>query len=283
MNKIITCIDGSIYTDDVCKAGIWAAKKLNKSMLFLHAIEKQNAAMIDDLSGIIGFGATTSLLSEMATLDEQRSKLALQIGKEMLEHASVFASQQGCKSIESKQRHSGIVEAICDLEDAARLIVIGRSGKTHEQNFKAIGSHIEQVIRHVHTPILIANRHFSEPNNFMLAYDGRETADKMVKQIIAGGLLHHLTCHLVTVENGKHDLLEKFKRTEALLVESGFEVKSSILEGNIFSSLMAYKAKNEIEMLVMGAFSHSKIAHAFLGSNTLKMIENTQLPLVILR
>ena len=78
-------------------------------------------------------------------------------------------------------------------------------------------------------------------------------------------------------------LLEKFKRTEALLIESGFEVKSSILEGNIFSSLMAYKTKNKIAMLVMGAFSHSEIAHAFLGSNTLKMIENTLLPLVILR
>ncbi|WP_353652910.1 universal stress protein [Zhongshania aliphaticivorans] len=33
----------------------------------------------------------------------------------------------------------------------------------------------------------------------------------------------------------------------------------------------------------MGALSHSMIAHAFLGSNTRKIIENTHLPLVILR
>jgi nucleotide-binding universal stress UspA family protein len=36
-------------------------------------------------------------------------------------------------------------------------------------------------------------------------------------------------------------------------------------------------------MLVMGAFSHSKLASVFLGSNTLKMIEQTALPMIVLR
>ncbi|MDX2465120.1 MAG: universal stress protein [Porticoccus sp.] len=283
MNKVITCIDGSAYSDDVCNAGIWAAKKLNRSILFLHAIEKKNTAETDDLSGAIGLGARSSLLKELVSLDEQRSKIALQVGQDMLKHAHELASQKGCELIEKTQRHSDIVEAICDLESDARLVVVGRSGESHGEDFKALGSHIEQIIRQVHTPVLIANKSFTEPKSFMLAYDGRETADKAVKRIIDGGLLHNLTCHLVTVKNSKTDLLDKFKHTESMLVESGFEVKSSLLEGNIFSSLMDYKSKNNVEMLVMGAFSRSKIAQAFLGSNTLKMLENTHLPLVILR
>lgn len=283
MNKVITCIDGSAYSDDVCHAGIWAAKKLNRTLLFLHAIEKKNTAELDDLSGAIGLGARSSLLQELASLDAQRSKLALQVGQDMLTHACDLAQQAGCDQIEKTQRHSDIVEAICDLESDARLVVIGRSGESHGQDFKALGSHIEHIIRQVHTPVLIANKNFTAPTSFMLAYDGRETADKAVKRIIDGGLLHGLTCHLVTVKNSQSGLLDKFKHTESLLTESGFEVKTSFLEGNIFSSLMDYKANNNVEMLVMGAFSRSKLAQAFLGSNTLKMIENTQLPLVILR
>lgn len=283
MNKVITCVDGSAYSGAVCNAGIWAAKKLDKPIMFLHALEKNNAAKVDDLSGAIGLGARSSLLKEMSSLDEKRSKLALEVGKELLTNAYELAQQSGCQNIEKAQRHSDIVEAICDLESDARFVVIGRSGETHDQDFKAIGSHIEQLIRQVHTPILIANKDFTEPKNFMLAYDGRETADKAVKRIIEGGLLHGLTCHLVSVKNSNKHLLEQFKRTEALLIESGFEVKSSFLEGNIFNSLMDYKAKNNVEMLVMGAFSHSKIAQAFLGSNTLKMLEKVHLPLVVLR
>lgn len=283
MNKIITCIDGSAYSDDVCHAGVWAANKLHKAILFLHAIEKKNTAAVEDLSGAIGLGARSSLLKEMAALDEQRSKLALQLGKEMLDHAYQLASQNGCKQVEKTQRHSDVVEAICDLESDARLVVIGRSGEGHEQNFKALGSHIEQIIRQVHTPVLIANKNFTAPKSFMLAYDGRETADKAVKRVIEGGLLHNMVCHLVTVKNSQSGLMDKFKHTETMLIDSGFEVKSSFLEGNIFNALMDYKTKHAVEMLVMGAFSHSKLAQVFLGSNTLKMIENTHLPLVILR
>lgn len=283
MDKIITCVDSSAYTDDVCNAGIWAAKKLNKPLVFLHAIEKQNTAGVKDLSGSIGLGARSSLLKEMSSLDEQHNKLALKLGKEMLAQAHELATNKGCSLVEKTQRHSNIVEAICDLESDARIIVIGRSGESHSKNFKALGSHLEQIIRQVHTPIIIANKDFKAPKSFMLAYDGRETADKAVKRIIDGGLLHNLTCHLVTVKNKQSGLIDKFKDTEKLLCENGFDVKSSFLEGNIFDSLMDYKTQNNVEMLVTGAFSHSKLAHAFLGSNTLKMIENTQLPLVILR
>lgn len=283
MKNIITCIDGSALSDDVCHAGVWAAKKLDKTLLLLHAIERTNTPAVEDLSGAIGLGARTALLNEMASLDEQRSKIAIELGKEILEQAQRLASSQGCERIEMTQRHSGIVEAICDLEADARFIVIGRSGEGHANNFKALGSKIEQVIRQVHTPVLIVNQDFTEPKSFMLAYDGRETADKAVKRIIEGGLLHNLTCHLVTVKNKQSGLPEKFKRTEALLVEHGFEIKSSFMEGNIFNALMEYKKDHDVDMLVMGAFSRSKLATVFLGSNTLKMIEHTHLPLVVLR
>jgi nucleotide-binding universal stress UspA family protein len=283
MNKIITCLDGSAFSNAVCSAGIWAANKLSKPLLLLHAIEKENVAAAEDLSGAIGLGARSSLLKEMAALDEQRSKVALEMGKEMLANAQTIAEQQGCAQIEQTQRHSDIVEAICDLESDARLIVIGRSGQGNKPDFNAIGSHIEQVIRQVHTPVLIANKDFSTPKSFMLAYDGRETADKAVKRIIEGGLLHGMTCHLVTVKNKQSGLMEKFKATEKMLRDSGFDVKASFLEDTIFTALMDYKTNNEVDMLVMGAFSHSKLAQAFLGSNTLKMIENTHLPMLILR
>jgi nucleotide-binding universal stress UspA family protein len=283
MNKIITCIDGSALADDVCLAGCWAANKLNKPLLLLHAIEKNTAKSIDDLSGAIGLGARTALLNEMATLDEQRNKVALALGKAMLEHSYQVAVENGCQHIEKTQRHSDIVEAIADLEDDARLIVIGKAGEDHSDNFKAIGSHIEQVIRQVHTPVLIASQGFKTPSSFMLAYDGRETADKAVKRIIEGGLLQGLTCHLVTVNNNKPGLEEKFAKTEALLKQNGFTVNAQLLSGAIFDTLMDYKRRSGVDLFVMGAFSHSKLATVFLGSNTLKMIEQTSIPMIVLR
>lgn len=283
MSKIITCIDGSAMSDDVCIAGAWVANTLNKPLMLLHAVEKANIPTADNLSGSIGLGARSALMKEMTNLDEQRSKLALAMGKELLSNAESLAKSKGCSDIEKIQRHGGIVEAICDLEVDTRFVVIGRSGESHNSNLKALGSHIESIIRRVHSPILIANKDFNEPNSFMLAYDGRETADKAVARIIEGGLLQNLSCHLVSVKNKQKNLQEKLQQTAKLLQESGFTVEMSLLEGNIFDALTQYKETNAVDMLVMGAFSRSKLATVFLGSNTLKMIERTQLPMIVLR
>lgn len=282
MNKIIACIDGSPLSQDVSYAAAWTANKLNKPLLLLHTIEKNHIPMTEDLSGVIGLGAHSSLLHEMAALDEQRSKISLEVGKKILQHAHQLTLDKGCEHIEQIQRHGGIVEAITDLEPEARVIVIGRCDKKSLSSFSVVGSQIEQIIRQVRTPVLIASKNFREPKSFMLAYDGRETADKAVKRVLEGGLLHGLTCHLVSVKNNRSNLAEKLTQTETMLIEHGFKVKTSLLEGNIFRSLMEYKEKEGVGMLIMGAFSHAKLATVFLGSNTLKMIEKAKLPLLIL-
>lgn len=278
MKKIITCIDGSKHSNDVCKAGVWAAQKLQKPLVFLHALEKKSTAT-ENYSGAIGLGARSSLLNELAELDTQHNKLALEVGKELLNQACQNAAEQGSEQAEQVLRHGSISDALKDLETDARLVVIGRSG----EHFKALGSNIEQIIRQVQVPILIPNKNFSAPQSFMLAYDGRATADKAIQLIIDGGLLHGMTCHLVTVENNKKHLKENFERASKQLTDAGFTVKASFLSGNIFTALMDYKNSNPVDLLVMGAFSHSKLASIFIGSNTLKMLEHTQLALVILR
>ena len=288
MNKIIACIDGSVVTSAICEAAAWSAKRLNKSILFLHTIERPQQHGADDLSGAIGLGARSNLLKEMAQLDEQRGKLALSHGKEMLAAAVERATSLGVSQIEQKQRHGDVIDAISELEDEARLIIVGRSGEGHETDkskdkFKVLGSHIESLIRTAHTPVVIVPSTFKQPQNFMLAYDGRETADKAIDKIISGGLLKGLKCHLVMVKNHETAQAEKLAKAETRLKEQGFEVEASFLSGNIFDSLLSYQQQNNIDLLVMGAFAHSKIRQLFLGSNTIGMIERSISPLIVLR
>ena len=219
----------------------------------------------------------------MIELDEQRGKIAIQLGNEMLGKAVERANTAGLTDIEQIQRHGDFVEALVGLEADARLMVVGRCGNGHQGDFKALGSHIETLIRQVHTPIVIAPQDFTEPTNFMLAYDGRETADKAVLRIIQGGLLQGMTCHLVTIKNTEQAQQQKFEQAKTRLEQEGFSVIATYIEGDISTSLMDYKQQHDIELVVMGAFAHSKMRNFFLGSNTMRMIENCRVPLIVLR
>ncbi|MBL1417323.1 MAG: universal stress protein [Moritella sp.] len=283
MNKIIACIDGSILEKAVCDTAIWASKRLSHGIVFLHAIDKKQQHGADDLTGSIGLGARTALLNKMVELDEQRGKMAIQLGNEMLGKAVERANTAGLTDIEQIQRHGDFVEALVGLETDARLMVVGRCGNGHQGDFKALGSHIETLIRQVHTPIVIAPQAFTEPTNFMLAYDGRETADKAVQRIIQGGLLQGMTCHLVTIKNTEQAQQQKFEQAKIRLEQEGFSVIATYLEGDTSTSLMDYKQQHDIELVVMGAFAHSKMRNFFLGSNTMRMIENCRVPLIVLR
>lgn len=283
MTKIITCVDGSAMTTAVTNAAIWASNKLTKPILFLHTIEKEQQHGADNYSGAIGLGARSALLQEMTKLDEQRGKLALKLGKELLQRVASEAQTSVVQQIESMQRHGGLADAIVDMEDKTRLIVIGRSGKGHEDNYSALGSNIETLLRKATHPVMIIPDTFTEPTSFMVAYDGRQTAENALQKVIDGGLLHGLHCHLVSVKNNEPDLKEKFLAAQQKLEDKGFSVTATFVEGNIFDALMEYKQKHDIGLIVMGAFGHSKLRQFFLGSNTMNMLERSKVPMVVLR
>lgn len=283
MNKIITCIDGSAITSAVTEAGKWAAKKLNKPLCFLHIIEKSQQHGADDYTGAIGLGAQSALLEEMTRLDEQKSKLALTLGNDLLDSVAEDAATYGIETVETIQRHGDIVEELMALEQLTRLIVIGRKGAGHAHEFKALGSHIETLLRKATQPIFIVPEAFSPPKSFMIAYDGRESADRTLQKVLDGGLLHGIDCHLVAVKNNEVMLKEKFDTAKNKLIERGLNVIPALLEGDINEQLTRYQQEQNIELIVMGAFGHSRLRQFFVGSNTLKMLENTEVPLIIMR
>ncbi|WP_306556772.1 universal stress protein [Colwellia sp. M166] len=217
MNKIITCIDGSAITSAVTEAGKWAEKKLNKPLCFLHIIEKSQQHGADDYTGAIGLGAQSALLEEMTILDEQKSKLALTLGNDLLDSVAEDAATYGIETVETMQRHGDIVEELMALEQLTRLIVIGRKGAGHAHEFKALGSHIETLLRKATQPIFIVPEAFSPPKSFMIAYDGRESADRTLQKVLDGGLLHGIDCHLVAVKNNEVMLKEKFDTAKTSL------------------------------------------------------------------
>lgn len=283
MQKILACIDESTWSTSVQDAAIWVAGKINSPLLFLHSIEKQQIPDSNDLSGAIGLGARSKLLSEIATLDQLRAKVALQLGKELLATAERKAQEAGCSPVETVQRHGEFIDNLLTLESTARLVIIGHSGTHTDKKTIVLGTQVESLLRQINTPVLITPHDFIQPQSFMLAYDGRETTDLALQRILASDLLRGLHCHLVTIKNKQADLEEKFAQATERLTTDGFTVTTRYLEGDIAKQLLDYQQTQAIDMLVMGAFSGSRLRQFFIGSNTLKMLENCNIPILVVK
>jgi len=284
MTHVIACIDGSRITSAVCDYAAWASRRLEAPLNFLHVLGRSEYPVPADLSGNIGLGSREALLQELAELDEKRSRLALEQGRLMLDAAKARAMANGVASpITSRQRHGELVDTLLELESDIRLLVMGRQGEQGDTAGEHIGSHLENVVRTLHRPILVIPTDYTEPQRILIAFDGSATTRKAVEMVAASPLFRGLPCHVVMVGADKAEAREQLDWAQATLEGSGFEVTASLRAGQVEEVLCGYRTEHDIDLIVMGAYGHSKIREFLVGSTTTKLILQSKIPLLLLR
>ena len=277
---VLTCIDGSRYSGAVCDYAAWIANRAGAPIKLLHNIERVSTPAVADLTGSIGLGSQEELLEELTALERKRSKLQLEQGRQMLDMARERALQAGAERVVTCQRHGSLIESLVELEDHIRVLVLGIRGEEHGDVNRGLGAQLESVVRSLHKPILVVNREFLPPRSIMLAYDGSESARKALDMVATSPVFRDLDCHLVYVGDAADSVL--VEGAEALS-HGGISVTSANLQGKTVEALIAYQQEYDIDLTVMGAFSHSKLRDLLLGSVTAKMLLGTNQPLLLLR
>ncbi|MHB1402668.1 MAG: universal stress protein [Thiobacillus sp.] len=283
MTQVIACIDGSSITPAVCDYAAWASRKMDAPLEFLHVLGRSEYPIPADLSGNLGLGSREHLLQELAELDEKRSRVALEQGRLMLDAARARALADGVPNPTSRQRHGELVDTLIELESDIRLLVMGRQGEHGDSAGEHIGSHLENVVRTLHRPILVIPSDYTEPQRILIAFDGSATTCKAVEMVAASPLFRGLSCHLVMVGADKADAREQLDWARTTLERAGFQVIAGIRSGHVEEVLCAYRTEHAIDLIVMGAYGHSKIREFLVGSTTTKLIRQSRVPLLLLR
>ncbi|WNO62063.1 universal stress protein [Rheinheimera sp. MMS21-TC3] len=281
--RIMACIDASPYAEAICEYAVWAANKLQAPMSVIHVLDKALHTQTPDLSGSIGLGSQELLLQQLAELDEKHGKLAMERGRHILDAAAERAEQAGVADVDQRLRHGQLVETLVAMQDETRLVVMGKRGFSSAEEHGHIGLHVERVIRSISSPILLTQQRYVEPKRIMLAFDGSATAEKCLTILANGSFAKGLPVHIVMAgdknEENKHCLAAAILQLE----QAGFTTQSAIVEGDPETVLNEYQQRHNIDMMVMGAYGHSRIRQFIVGSTTTGMICNAKCSLLILR
>lgn len=307
MSNVIACIDGSSAAGPVCDYAAWAARRLSAPLTLLHVLDQSRYPVANDLSGSLGMDEREHLLDELAELDSRRNKLALEQGRLMLEAAKRRVIADGVVDPVLRQRHGHLVESLAELEDETRLLVLGKQGEEHsgidtlnrsddrnsakghadrgdnDRRNSHVGNNVERVVRTLHRPILIAHGPFKTPQNVMLAFDSGATTRKGVEMLALSPLFRGISGHLVAVSKDKQTLRADLDWAEKILVDAGHNVTTAVLDGEIEPALHQYQQAHNVDMIVMGAYGHSRLREFFVGSTTNNMIRNATVPHLLLR
>lgn len=279
--KYLALVDGSAYSRSVCDHVAWAAAKTKAAVDVIHVMGRREAPEQRDLSGSIKLGARTALLAELSDLDERRSKLALTHGRAILDDAKAILNAAGVRPVHTHMRRGDLLETISEMEEAADMLVIGKRGEAADFAKLHLGSNLERILRSAKKPVMVTSRAFEPVIRVVIAYDGGTSTLKATDMVARNPLYAGLECHVVMVGAEESKSRTALAQAAATLKTGGHDAKLHSLPGLPETVLAGFVEPGDL--LVMGAYGHSRIRSMIIGSTTSEMIRTCKVPMVLVR
>ncbi|WP_069790119.1 universal stress protein [Cyanobacterium sp. IPPAS B-1200] len=284
MKNILLCTDGSSYGENAYKYAAWMAKRLDAEVNILSVTDNraQSKSSQGNWSGSLGLGASDELLEKLVELDHERAKLNHVRAKVILDHGKEILKQEGVEKVNGIHKTGFVADTVKNLEEKTDLIVLGKRGENADYNSVHLGANLERIVRVSNKPCFVTPRDYVPIDKVLIAYDGSATGHRILDFLVNVPFVKDLDIHLVMVSKGD-DGNGKLSQALDLLENAGFSVQSSLLKGDEESEITFYIEQNNINLLIMGAYGHSRIRNLIIGSTTIQLLRSTRIPALLFR
>ncbi|MBO9999279.1 MAG: universal stress protein [Cyanobacteria bacterium SID2] len=287
MKHILLCTDGSAFAQIGYEYAAWLAQRIDGAIevLYVTDIRKQQALSNPDYSGTIGIDAHQELLDRLVDLERETATLQHARATIILDDAEERLRSHGIDRIVKTHRTGFLVDLFHEFESQADVIVMGKRGETAAFASEHLGANMERIVRSSHKPCLVTSRDFHPIRQVVLAYDGGKGCQKALDFMVSSPVFQDLTVHVITIAKMGRDKTqrENLEVAEMRLKASGFEPICHLLHGETENAIANYIETHPIDMMVMGAYGHSRIRHLVIGSTTAQMLRRCHLPVWLFR
>lgn len=288
MKTILLCSDGSAFAEGIYRYGAWFAQKFQAQaqVLFVTDIRSQKVASTGNLSGSIGLGASEQLLDKLVELEHEKAKLNKQRARLILQNAAQVLKAEGLSDVELLNPTGFLVDCFHDFEAEADMVVLGKRGEAAEFASGHLGANIDRIVRSSRKPCLVTSRAFAPIERLLLAYDGSPTAKRILDFLVnnASGF-GAVGIHLLSVAKPESEgrRSQELAQAEAQLQQAGLGVTTRLLSGDPEKAIADYIEQQQINLLLMGAYGHSRIRHLVIGSTTVQLLRSSHIPVLLFR
>ena len=277
IKSILIPSDGSPNSKTALEYGIYLSSKFKAEITGLNIVDIKalEGPFFSDVSGALGFSPYQNYLPKFQEILEERGNIVLEEFKKICEE----------KSVRPKiKRLSGIIpNVIADEGKKVDLIIVAQRGEHAEWSSGLLGSTTESVVRKSLRPVLVTSKTFRPFKTILHAYDGSSESNKAMK--LACELVHSLEAKLKIVlvmsnkEKGKSILSE----AEEFIAPYHLNADIEQLKGQTAKEILSYVETNSVDLIIMGAFGHSRIHELILGGTTAYVLRNSVVPILLNR
>lgn len=223
-------------------------------------------------------------------IDPALTRLAVEARKRLKERSEGVLTQLAKRCQQAGVPHQteyieGIVSRIIlDRAGQADLIVMGRHGEGARWAGPLLGSTFEAVVRHAPVPVLATTQAEAHPTTRLLvAFDGSDRAQDGLNIAARLAAERDLPIVLLTVDDGHPGREQAHKLAADLLRGQNLVVTPLFWKGHPAEQILRATRVEDCDLIVMGAYGHSKFLETFFGSTVDEVMRGATCPVLICR
>jgi nucleotide-binding universal stress UspA family protein len=275
IKRILVPTDGSELAQVGAAYAISMAQSFKAHIQGIYVIDIKllEGPFLQDLSASLGTAPYVNYQGNISMLLEERGKSALKALSDACETAGV-----PCETTQA----SGVVSrVIIEHSGLADLIVMGRGGEHNEWLEGLVGSTAEAVIRRSDLPVLITATAEPGQQRILAAYDGSPHSQNALRTAVAFAEMWKTSLTVLVVgDDSTHSAAG-----EVNSYLDAHEVNGTVLEakGDSGEQIVEFAKSTGADLIVMGAYGHSKVRELVVGSTTTYVINHAACPVLLAR
>jgi len=282
--SVIAYIDGSQFSESIALHASWAAHQLDAPVRLVHLLEGTSGTLPLDEEYLAParFPEPEQRYGTGGDPGHQETAKATETARVLLVEIARTIRARGVENVRTEVDYGPIEEHIREHAQNAGLIVLGKRGEQSSWKRGDLGSHLEGALRAARCPVLIAPSEPQEIRRFLFAFDGGPHSGDAVRYLAENPLLKECPGTLLLagdrpeVQQQLHDAASRLRR-------AGYDVQEEIARGNPETVIPDILNAEDIDLLVMGAFGHSRIREILGGSTTLRLLRSSNKAILAVR
>ena len=281
MKNLLICTDGSNYSQECCRYGAWLAKqaRAHVEVLYVTDLRQFEVPVVADLSGSLGIQPFEGMVTHLQEVEEQKAEFVKNSA------LSIFEAVGLSDRVQFHHETGLLVDAIDAYAARADLVLLGKRGENVNFATEHLGSMLERVVRSASKPCLVTPRQFRPIDHVAVAYDGSPSCKKALEFMSKVELFRAFNLQVIVVNEGRHEdkAAELLAEAEVMMNRLSLYPACQILNGVAETAIADYVKHTKVDLLVAGAYGHTRIRELLIGSTTTALLRNCHVPVLCFR
>ncbi len=283
MRSLLLCVDGSRYTKICAKYAIELARLMDAyvDVLYVTNLNSAELSLIADCGASLGVQPFHELSATLQSLEKKKfQRLERKVTR-------MFNNTKCDIKFKFNHRSGAVVDAFDEFKHDVTgldLVILGKRGESSGTAKEHLGSSLERILRTCSCPCFIAPDTFQPSlKKILIAYDASDGINKAIQFVERNHFFKDCEIHLLTVDPTE-DVRAQFSSAKSILCDvAKLNITAVERSGDTVDEIEKYVEEKHINLLVIGAYSHSIVRHFFVGSTTLEIIKQSTIPVVVFK